>query len=225
MRSLLYLLLIFSLAGCASTVSEPERVIGLARFMAMDNPEIVSCPRRLSVDESLRAMWLEGIVAPLSGAFDSAHEVLALLERIQEHSPSLRQGSTALKCSAPAKAAREVPDTLVLFVWPTWKITYQRWPPRLDHLRLELGAIAKVIPRGQVLEGKGPIALRTAVWETQCHRLAANGAYLPVGEWMANDQSRWRQALAEVREACSRQIAATFERDLTTLREYPSRER
>lgn len=221
MHALLPLLLSLSLVGCASTVGAPERAAGLARFMTVSTPAILSHPRTLTVDESLLAMQQGGVVAPLTGAFDSVGEVLALLEGIRDSAPSLGHGVPAVVPLGFPDTSRQAAETPVLFVWPTWQVTYQRLPPRLDLVRLELGVVAKVIPRGQVMEGRGPIALRTAVWETRCHRYAADGAYLPVNEWLADDAARWRQAMAELREACGRQIGTTFEQSVGLLREAP----
>lgn len=217
MRALMPTLFALALLGCVSTVGAPERERGLAGFMALPAPAILSYPSTLTVDASLTAMRQQEYVAPLAGAFDSGSEGLALLGRIRDSAPSLRHGVTALVRPALPDASPEAAETWVLFVWPTWQLTYQRLPPRLDLVRLELGVIGKVIPRGQVMEGRGSLALRTAVWETRCHRFAADGAYFPVSEWLANDAARWRQALAEVREACGRQIAMTFEQGVAKL--------
>lgn len=221
MRALLPLLFALAVAGCASTVGAPESAAGLGRFMALPTPAILSHPRKLTVDESLLAMRQGGVAKPLAGAFDSAGEVLALLGLIRGSSPGLRHGVAELVYPAPSDASGQTADTPVLFVWPTWQVTYQRLPPRFDLFRLELGVIAKVIPRGQVMDGRGPLALRTAVWETRCHRYAAAGAHLSVSEWMADDAARWRHALAEVREACGRQIGSRFEQDIGLLSGRP----
>lgn len=218
MRSLLSLLITLALAGCASTVGAPERAAGLAHFLALPTPAVVSYRRTLTVDESLLAMRQGDVVAPLAGAFDSAGEVMALLGRIQGSAPSLRHGVPELVYPGTADAVGRTAATPVLFAWPTWQVSYQRLPPRFDRLRLELGVIAKVIPSGQVMDGRGPIALRTAAWETRCHRYAVDGAYLSVREWLADDAARWRHAMVEVREACGAQIGAAFEQSVTMLR-------
>ena len=217
MRPLLLLLLALTLVGCAFTVGAPDRAAGLGAFLALPTPAILSQPRTLTVDESLLAMRQAEIVAPLAGAFDSAGEVTALLGRIQASAPSLRHGILELVRPGTEDTRGRNAPTPVLFVWPTWQVSYQRLPPRFDLVRLELGVIAKVIPSAQVMEGRGPIALRTAAWETRCHRYAVDGAYLSVREWLADDGARWRQAIAEVREACGAQIGTAFEQSATVV--------
>lgn len=218
---LLPLLFALTLVGCASTVGAPERAVGLARFMVAPSPAILSHPRKVTVDESLLAMRQRGAVVPLTDAFDSVREVAALLGSIRDSAPSLGHGVVGVVRPDAPDANRRAADTPVLFVWPTWKVSYQRLPPRFEFVRLELGVIAKVIPHGQVMDGHGPIALRTASWETQCHRYAADGRYLPVRQWLADDAAQWRQALADVREACGRQIGMAFEQSVAMLSRSP----
>jgi hypothetical protein len=212
------LLLALTLIGCASTIPAPERAPGLTRFVALPAPAIVSHPRGLTVDESLLAMRQGEIVAPLAGAFDSVGEVTALLRRIQGAAPTLRQGVPELLRPDVRDTNGRSAETPVLFIWPTWKVSYRRLPPRLGLIRLEFGVIAKVIPRGQVMDGRGPIALRTAYWEAQCHRHAEGGAYVSVRDWLADNAARWRQAMEEVREACGEQLGTAFEHSVAELR-------
>jgi hypothetical protein len=215
------LLFVVTLIGCASTVATSERAAGLARFLALPAPAIMSQPRPLTVDPSLLVIREEEVVAPLVGAFDSAGEVTALLWRIQGSARSLGHGVPEVVHPGTADTAGRAGETPALFVWPTWQVSYQRLPPRFDLIRLELGVIAKVIPSGQVMEGRGSIALRTAAWETRCHRYAANGRYLSIHEWLANDSLRWRNAMAELREACGDQIGAAFEQSVAMLGRVP----
>jgi len=222
MRLLLALLLGLACLGCTSTAPAPERKSGLARFLALPDPAIVSQPRALSVDESLLVMRQGDTVAPVVTAFDSVGEVTALLRRIQGGAPNLRNGVVRLVPSGTMVTNSRSAETPVLFVWPTWKVSYRRLPPRFDLIRLELGVIAKIIPNGQVVTGRGPIALRTASWETQCHRYAEGGAYVAVRDWLANDAARLRHALEEVRNACGEQTGTAFERSIAALRSAPS---
>ena len=217
MHRWLCVLLVFTLFGCSSTVREPERTAGLARFMAEPTPEILSYPREITVDASLIAMRQEGIVAPLAGAFASDEEVQALLERVRDAAPSLRHGVAKLVHPATANNASRSDNTPVLFVTPTWQVSYQRLPPRLDRIRLELGLIAKVIPRGQVMQGRGNLALKTAAWESRCHAYAADGGFFSISEWLADGAARWREALVNLREVCGKQIGDSFERSAAVL--------
>jgi hypothetical protein len=217
MHGRLSVLLTLTLVACVSTVGEPERIAGLAQFLAEPLPEILSYPRAITVDSSLIALRQEGIAAPLAGAFESTEEVWALLARIRDATPSLGHGVLKLVGSVSSDDASRAPDTPVLFVWPTWQVSYQRFPPRLDLVRLELGIIAKVIPRGQVMEGRGNLALKTASWEFRCHAYASNGGYFSISDWLSDGAARWRKALVELREVCGQQIGKSFERSAALL--------
>jgi len=205
-------MLTFVVVGCTSTVGAPERTAGLARFLAEPAPELLAYRRSLRVDESLVAMRQEGTVAKLKDAFASDEEVYSLLGGIRDAAPSLGKGVVRFVTEAASADAGHAAEAPVLFVWPTWQVSYQRLPPRLDLVRLELGVIAKVIPRRQVMQGLGNLALRTAYWESHCHTYALDGAFFSVSQWLADNAARWREALAEVGEACSRKIGHDFEK-------------
>jgi hypothetical protein len=218
MKQLLPLLLTFTLAGCASTVGAPERTAGLARFLAEPAPEILAYRRSLTVDQSLIAVGQERIAAQLAERFASDKEVHALLGHIQVAAPSLRPGVVKLVTLATPIDEGRTMGAPVLFIWPTWQVSYQRFPPRPDFLRLELGIIAKVIPRQQVMEGRGNLALRTAYWEARCHTYGLDGSFFSVSEWLEGGAARWKEALAEVRDVCSQEIGGAFEKSATVFK-------
>lgn len=212
MKPLFAFLLALTLTGCASTVGDPQRSAGLAYFLGQPAPEILAYRRSLTVDQSLVALMQERSVIKLTERFALEEEDYALLRDIQEAAPRLENGVANIFTGDNSADAEQKVETLVLFVSPTWQVTYQRLPPRLDLLRLELGVIAKVIPRRQVMEGRGNLALRTAYWETRCHKYALDGEFFSVSEWLADDAALWRAGLAEVRHACSQEIAKEFEK-------------
>ena len=136
MKRLLPLLLTVTVMGCTSTVEVSEQASGLARFLAEPMPAILAYRRSLTLDQSLFAIGQEEAMAKLADRFASNEEVSALLGHIQEASPSLGNGVGEIVTLATSADPRQTMDTLVLFITPTWQVTYQRLPPRPDLVRL-----------------------------------------------------------------------------------------
>ena len=198
-------------AGCSSVVSNPqEREKNLHLFLNQTERLVLYDPSPLQLDDQLKVLGKESIGEPVRRQFHPNGPTRGLIEQFISAVPQLANASTRVIDPEQWASINQSPDTPVLFFHVTWKMIYQRLPPQLHRQRLQSGVIAKVIPLGQVLSGKGTIAVRTASWEGKCLFDAFNGEYFHVSEWLANGAKKLNQAIESTQLSCSRELANEF---------------
>ncbi|MFZ0791173.1 MAG: hypothetical protein WAM94_16285 [Chromatiaceae bacterium] len=183
---------------------------GIAEFIASPAPSIFLYRPRLSVrapqvlfgaeDQGPALGALAGISNPLptfAGEFAAAVG-LPPETRVTELTP------TTL-----ADLRSQDPDALVLFLFSGgWYLDYQRLPLRLQHYRLSFSMIAKLLPRGRVVQGTATLALPGAAWEGSCYYL---GARYPLEVWKRDGGERLREEMVAGLNACRRRLASEFQ--------------
>ena len=209
-RAIVCLLLIVSTTGCSSLIGDRQvREQVLASYLNQSERLILYYPGNLRPDDQLKVLFSEYISAPLVEQFP-ATATRGIIEEFLDSSPRLADGATRIVDPAEWRSLSQSRDTPVLFFYASWQMVYQRLPPNLHKQKLQTGAIAKVLPLGQVLAGKGTIALRTAVWEADCSFKPFEGEYYPIDEWAANDAGKLHAGVKAVQEFCGQGFARQF---------------
>jgi hypothetical protein len=199
------------LTGCSSLAgTSGARRLRLEAYARGPDVLAVHEPRGLVVDQQLRALGLDAIAEPLVAAFDGVTETAGVIDQMRAHAPSLAPGRTVVFTGDSSALTDLPPTTPVLYVHATWQVAYRRLPPTFTMMQLELGVVAKVIPLGQVLQGRGPLAVRSAAWEANCHRKARGGEFVPVAEWTKDDGAMLRAAIRDLQRACGAQLGAAL---------------
>lgn len=202
-------------AGCAGTSGEPlARRHMLEAFLAQPQRFVVFAPVALQMDEQATILGLAHRGDEVVSRFDPVQPMKWLAERMVASSPLLADGQTSIATGRDAGKLRIGPEEPVLFLHGTWKLVYRRVPPDLWRYRLQAGIVAKVIPLGQVLSGKGPLSLKTAAWEEGCAVDAFDGAFLHLSEWGRGRAGRLDEAIAEVQATCGARLGASLARAL-----------
>jgi hypothetical protein len=202
-------------AGCSSLAgTSGARRLRLEEYVRGPDILAVHEPRGLVVDQQLRTLGLDAIAEPLVAAFDGVTETAGVIDQMRAHAPSLAAGRTVVFTGDLSALTDLPPTTPVLYVHATWQVVYRRLPPAFKMMQLELGVVAKVIPVGQVLQGRGPLAVRSAAWEASCHRKARGGEFVPVVEWMMDDGANLRAAIRDLQQACGAHLGAALSRAL-----------
>lgn len=210
-RKVLVLLLIVCLTSCSSlNTSDAVRRESMKRYVSAPRPLVLYASSDLRVDEQLRLFGMSHQLKPLIQEFSPASAMRGLVDEFISRSPVFR-GTNVRIINPDEWATVQLPsDTLVLFLYGNWHLLYQRLPPDMRQFRFQAGVIGKVIPLGQVLSGKGTLALRTASWEAQCLYDAMNGDYFSVAEWRKDGASRFSQAINETQNICAEKLVRGF---------------
>jgi hypothetical protein len=209
-----YLLLIVSTTGCSALIGDRQvREQVLVSYLNLPERLVLYYPGILRPDDQLKVLFSEHISAPLVEQFP-ATATRGMVEEFLASVPRLADGPTRIVDPEEWRSLTQGPDTPVLFFYAGWQMAYQRLPPNLYKQKMQAGAIAKVIPLGQVLVKKGTIALRTAVWEADCAFYPFQGGFFPVGEWAANDAAKLHEGVKAVQEFCGQEFARQFEQSL-----------
>ncbi|MEJ2645621.1 MAG: hypothetical protein P8180_11940 [Gammaproteobacteria bacterium] len=182
----------------------------MQKYLAQPQYLIVYYPPRPQLDDQLKVLGMTSIGERLVQQFHRIRSTRGLIERFVSHVPRLAKGPTRIVDSRQWSTLDAPSDTPVLFFSASWKMHYQRLPPKLNNYRLQLGVIVKVIPLGQVLSGKGGVALRTSAWEGRCLFDAFGGRYFSVDDWLARDAMRLRQGVVEAQSSCATKLANEF---------------
>ena len=209
--ALIVVLLALALSGCGTLLPEQaDRETNISFYLNQPERLVLYEASRLQVDPQLKVLGRESLAEPVVRRFQSTDATKDLVERFIALSPALSGPSTRLLSSEQWNTLTQNPSIPVLYIYVSWQLNYQRLPPKLSHYRLLAGVVAKVIPLGQVLSGKGATALRTASWEGKCYVEAHKGEFLPVDEWLVNDAARLKQAVRTIQETCGRELAEEF---------------
>lgn len=192
-------------AGCSTTLSEPSRKTVFASFVSQPEHWLFYWPSSLTWEDN--RFGSADLGQEFSNQFDLEPPVLQLMRDF-----SVTAGLSGAKIVTPKEVASlsSDPDTPVLYFSSSWALIYRRLPPNLFVNKLRMGVIAKVIPLGQVLEGKGPIALRTSAWEGRCTAEAFDGNFFSRDEWVATNGARLKQGLQALQAECGGRLGAEF---------------
>ncbi|MBA56855.1 MAG: hypothetical protein CMK89_20575 [Pseudomonadales bacterium] len=201
------------LAGCATTLPEGARANVLAVFLQQPNQGLFYWPSSLTWEG--KRLGFSDFGQALSEGLDLEPPVLQLMREFG--SAAGLSGVNILSQDEAANFSGD-PYTPVVFFSSSWEFIYQRLPPNIFVNKLRMGVVAKVIPLGQILEGKGPLALRTAAWEGRCTAEAYEGDYFRQEEWEANDGELLRQGLQELQTTCGTRLAAELTSTLVELK-------
>ncbi|WP_026292006.1 hypothetical protein [Marinobacterium rhizophilum] len=195
----------YLLAGCSTTLPEQSRKTVFASFVNQPEHWLFYWPSSLTWEDN--RFGSAGLGQEFSDKFDFEPPVLQLMRDF-----SLTAGLPGVKIMTPKEAASlsSDPDTPVLYFTSSWALIYRRMPPNLFMNKLRMGVVAKVIPLGQVVAGKGPIALRTSAWEGRCTAEAFDGNFFSRDEWEAGNGVRLKQGLQELQAECGGKLAAQF---------------
>jgi hypothetical protein len=210
-RAIVCLLLLVSTTGCSSLIGNrqmQEQI--LVSYMDLPERLVLYYPGSLRPDDQLKVLFSEHISAPLVRQFPPTAN-RGLIEEFLAAVPRLADGATRIVDPEEWRSLSQSPDTPVLFFYTGWQMAYRRLPPNLYTQKMQAGAIAKVIPLGQVLVMKGTIALRTAVWEAECAHYPFQGGFFPVSEWAADDAGKLHEGVKAVQEFCGQTFAKQFE--------------
>jgi hypothetical protein len=209
-----FLLLLVSTTGCSSLVGDRQvREQLLVSYLDLPERLVLYYPGSLRPDDQLKVLFSEYISEPLVRQFPpTANRGLA--EEFLAAVPRLADGSTRIVDPEEWRSLSQSPDTPVLFFYSSWQMAYRRLPPNPHAQKMQAGAIAKVIPLGQVLVMKGTIALRTAVWEAECAHYPFQGGFFPVREWAADHAGKLHEGVKAVQELCGQAFAKRFEQAL-----------
>jgi hypothetical protein len=210
-KAILCLLLILSTMGCSSVIGDRQ---GRERIMTayLGEPErlVLYYPGTLQPDDQLKVLFSTYISAPLVEQFPPT-ATRGVVEEFLAAVPRLADGATRIVEPAEWRSISQSRDTPVLFFYVGWQMAYQRWPLNVHKQKMQAGGIAKIIPLGQVLDGKGTIALRTAVWEADCAFYPFQGGFFPINEWAANDAGKLQEGVKAVQEFCGQSFAKQFQ--------------
>lgn len=194
-------------AGCSPLLPAPERAVHLDRFLGHSERYALYHPTFLHSEDKVRFLG-EDSGEKFSRRFGLEAPVTGLIEQFLASSPRL--SPTRLISPAEAGTLGAPWDEPVLFFYSTWRLLHRRIPPSFQMNQLEVGVIAKVIPLGQVLSGKGPLDLRTASWEGRCHFKAFSGEFFHLEDWAAGDGARLREGIAAAQAFCGEKLASEF---------------
>uniref|UniRef100_Q31F05 Lipoprotein n=1 Tax=Hydrogenovibrio crunogenus (strain DSM 25203 / XCL-2) TaxID=317025 RepID=Q31F05_HYDCU len=210
--SLKYLILFFAcflLSSCSSLSTNLEyRKDQLKKFDSQVRKIIFYQVQLVSTDEQLKVFGKERDVQKVVRYLDEKRFAEDLVFQLSENIPYL-QTAKILNVNEYSKG-NEWSDTKlpVFFVYIYPQLSYQRLPPRFDFYRLQIGITAKIIPLGQVISGKGSIALRTAAWDSRCLFSAYNSQYIKNTMWIDNNAQKLKYALYEAKKFCIDKIKA-----------------
>lgn len=195
----------YLLGGCSTTLPEQSRKKVFASFVNQPEHWLFYWPSSLTWEDN--RFGSADLGKEFSDKFDLESLVLQLMRDF-----SLAAGLSGAKIVTPEEVASlsRDPNTPILYFSSSWALIYRRMPPNLFVNKLRMGVIAKVIPLGQVLEGKGPIALRTPAWEGRCAAQAFDGNFFSRDEWEASNGARLKQGLQELQAECAGRLAAEF---------------
>jgi hypothetical protein len=204
-------MLIVSLYGCTSLTSNPEvRDRTLKAYLSQSEPLVFYTSSPLHTDEQLRLFGMNEQLRTLMHDFHSSLRARGLVERFLAQVHVLKAPAVEIVSPEEWRMIERPMDTPVLFLSVDWHMVYQRLPPNMRRFRLQSGVVAKIIPLGQVLSGKGAIALKTASWEGRCLHTPLNGDYFSVAEWRDEGDSRLHQAVKEVQTICAGELSREF---------------
>ena len=205
--------------GCSSLRSKQERDPLLLSFL--DRPEryALYLPAALESEEKLKLFGLQDAGEKFSREFHLGLPIVGLMERFLFAIPGLEH--TRIVDPGDARHLPVSGEELVLFFISDWWLVYRRIPPSFYMNRLEVGVVAKVIPLGQILAGKGTIALRTAAWEGTCHYKAFGGEFFHLQDWAAMEGARLRQGIEMAQDFCSEKLSREFIEEAHSLSASP----
>lgn len=204
-----YVMLVFLLSGCSTLLPEQNRQKVFSSFINQTYHWFLYWPSSL-INESVR-LGSSDLGKEFSEKYDLEFPVLQLMRDF-----NATAGLSDTKIVNPKQVANlsNNPYQPVFYFVSSWELIYQRIPPNLSNNKLRMGVIAKVIPLGQVLEGKGPIALRTAAWEGRCTAEAFDGKFFNRNEWEANNGTLLKQGLQELQKKCGVKLAEEFKAEM-----------
>ena len=81
--------------------------------------------------------------------------------------------------------------------------------------QLQVGIVGKIIPLGQVLSDRGPMALRTSAWEVKCFYKEFDSKYISLKDWKANNANLLHQGIEEAQNYCAEKFISEFLKDIS----------
>jgi len=197
--------------GCSSLLpNKQDRDTNLAAYLYRPERLVLYEQASLHSEEKLQALGVENSGERFTRQFQVPDPMLGVIEQFLAATPSLSDGSVRVVPPAEARSLNVGWDEPVLFFHSDWQMVYRRLPPSFAMNLVQAGVIAKIIPLGQVLSGKGSIALRTASWEGGCFFKAFGGEFFHLDEWAARDGARLHQGIAEIEASCASKLSSEF---------------
>lgn len=208
--------ILLALTACSGVIGDQQlRGAYLERFIAQPEHLVLVSSLPLHGESQLELFGLGDPGERLARQFDLDHYATGLAQRFIAQSPEMSGSSLIMRPGdigqLPAGLDGNEP---VLLLHSNWRLLYRRWPPDMRLNMVQLGVVARVVPLGLVLSGKGLLQLPDAAWQAHCVHEARGGAYLSLDEWAANDAARLRGAIAEAQQQCARELATDFAKAL-----------
>ncbi|MEZ4601467.1 MAG: hypothetical protein R2940_16890 [Syntrophotaleaceae bacterium] len=201
--------------GCSTLGPEQQRGSIIMAFLERPDRYALFSPTTLKSEDKLKFFGLQDAGETFSRELHLGWPVVGLMESFLSFTPGL--ACTRIVESADARGLPLGQEEFVLYFYSDWWLIYRRLPPDFFENQLQVGVIAKMIPLGQVLAGKGPIAFKTAAWEGKCHYKAFDGEFFNLEEWAAADGSRLRQGIRAAQDFCAEKLSREFAEELSSL--------
>lgn len=207
---------LLALTACSGLIRDQQlRGDYLERFVAQPEHLVLVSSLPLHGEPQVALFGLGDPGERLAQQLDLDQYATGLAERFIALSPEISGSSLIVRPGdigqLPAGLDGNEP---VLLLHSNWRLLYRRLPPDMRLNLLQLGVVARVVPLGLVLSGKGLLQLPDAAWQAHCVHEARGGAYLSLDEWAANDAARLRGAIADAQQQCARELATDFAKAL-----------
>jgi hypothetical protein len=208
--SFIALLIIFclNLASCSSLQSKDKADKAFSEFLSQPQHYAFFSPVSIESEEKLKVFGISDYGQRISQKYAIKNPVIDVIEQFIKATPSL--SSTIIVQPETAKDLSLSPNYPVLFFHSDWHLIYQRIPPSFSMNQLQVGIVGKIIPLGQVLSDRGPMALKTSAWEEKCFFKAFDGKYISLADWEANNGNLLHQGIKEAQNYCAEKFISEF---------------
>lgn len=210
----LLILVSLKLAGCSSLQSKDKADKDLSEFLSQPQHYALFTPVTIESEEKLALLGVSDYGQRISQQYGIQNPIVPVIERFVESTPGLSR--TVIVQPERAGDLSLPPDYPVLFFHSDWHFIYRRIPPSFSMNQLQVGMIGKVIPLVQVLDGRGPAALRTASWEGKCTYNAFDGQYISLEEWEADNGKLLHLGIQAAQDYCANKFTTEFSNKLSS---------
>jgi len=198
----------FITAGCSSQLPRENAANGISAFLGQDRHYALYTPVSIKAEEKLQFFGVEDYGEKITKQFRIQDPVVGVIERFVKSIPDLSE--TIIVPPEEANSLSLPPDHPVLFFHSDWRLVYRRLPPDFAMNQLQVGVVAKIIPLGQVLSGKGPVALRTSFWEDKCFFKAFGGKFISLDDWLEPNGSVLNHGIESAQIFCADKFISNF---------------
>jgi hypothetical protein len=207
----LLILFCLNLASCSSMQSKDKADKAFSIFLSQPQHYAFFNPVSIESEEKLKVLGISDYGQRISQKYGIKDPVVAVIEKFIKATPPL--SSTIIVQPENAKDLSLSPNDPVLFFHSDWHLIYRRIPPSFTMNQLQVGIVGKIIPLGQVLSDRGPMALKTSAWEGKCFFKAFDGKYLSLDDWEANNGDLLRQGIKDAQNYCAHKFISEFSSD------------